>query len=282
MSILGMNDVKENMINSTKLVGLVKAKKAGTLVPEFIYLSEDEYNYFIKYGKVREESIRKIEQFVCGIGLKYESPMFSMRCETKANKNIPRTPPSLLNLGLISRLYQVGEELDDLNNIHVQEMKGYWDRAQRYLDDINDIPRFQSCIEEITWWLVNIYKKIHPDTTHYVILMRMVNGCLTEFSGAGICCDLPDDCEEEKKDFQGIFIPYTQGIPLVRGCWGEGEENISELKIQNPSSYDEIKRYYELLKKEYGEHPYFEYTIEGSRVYILQYEQKSRYVVAGK
>ena len=43
MSILGMNDVKENMINSTKLVGLVKAKKAGTLVPEFIYLSEDEY-----------------------------------------------------------------------------------------------------------------------------------------------------------------------------------------------------------------------------------------------
>lgn len=282
MSILGMNNVNENIINSTKLIGLVKAKKAGTLVPEFICLSEDEYRYFTKYGKVKEESIRKIEEFICDIGLKFKSPMFSMRCETKSNKNIPRTPPSVLNLGLISRLYQTGECLEDLNYVHVQEMKAYWDRAQRYVDDINDIPRFRSCIEEIIWWLMNIYRKIHPDSTHYVILMRMVNGCLNKFSGTGICCDLPNDCIEGKKDFQGIFIPYTQGIPLVKGCWGVGEKNISELKIHNPSAYEEMKRYYYLLKNKYGDHPYFEYTIEGSRVYILQYEQKSRYVVAGK
>lgn len=282
MSVLGMNNVNEDMINCEKLVGLVKVKKLGIRVPEFIYLLEDEYTYFVKYGKVNEESIKNIEEFVRNTRSKNEAALFAMRCETKANKNVPRTPPSLLNLGLISNLYQVGYNFSDLNSVHVQEMKGYWDRAKRYLDDINDIPRFKSCMEEIIWWLMNIYRKIHQDSSHYVILMRMVNGCLTESSGVGICCDLPDECEEVEKDFQGVFIPYSQGIPLVKGCWGEGEENISELKIQNPSAYYELKKYYDLLKNEYGGHPYFEYTIEGSRVYILQYEKRSRYVVAGK
>lgn len=282
MAVFDMDNINENLVNSTKLLGLVKAKKAGVMIPEFIYLSEDDYDYFINHNKINDESLTKIEEFVNGIETLYASSLFSMRCETKANANIPKTPPSLLNLGLISKLYLAGEDVSDLDTVRAKEMKGYWDRAQRYLSQKNDIPRFHSKMEEIEWWLQMIYKRIHPASAHYVIIMRMVDGCKNEVSGAGICCDLPEECDEKIKLFRGIYIPYTQGIPLINGCWGEGEVNIDELNTVNPMAYEEMKHVYNVLKQAYGDHPYFEYAIECEKVYVLQYEQRTRFVVAGK
>ena len=282
MAVLDMDNMNENMVNCSKLLGLVKAKKAGVMIPEFIYLSEDEYDYFIKYNRIYDDSLTKIKEFINKVEASYAPSLFSIRCETKANPNIPKTPPSLLNVGLISKLYLAGEDLSDLNAVHAKEMKGYWDRAQRYLSNINDIPRFHSKMDEIEWWLRMIYQRIHPASAHYVIIMRMVDGCMNEVSGAGICCDLPEDCDERNKYFRGVYIPYTQGIPLVSGCWGEGEVNIEELKAVNPMAYEGLKHVYNVLMHAYGNHPYFEYAIEGEKVYVLQYEQRRRFVVAGR
>lgn len=282
MAVLDMDNVNESMVNCTKLLGLVKAQKAGVMIPEFIYLSEDEYDYFIKHNRINDDSLARIKEFIDEVEASYNSSLFSIRCETKANPNIPKTPPSLLNMGLISKLYIAGEDLSDLDTVQAKEMKGYWDRAQRYLSQKNDIPRFHSKMDEIEWWLQVVYRRIHPASAHYVIIMRMVDGCMNEISGAGICCDLPEDCDEKNKYFRGVYIPYTQGIPLVSGCWGEGEMNIDELNTVNPVAYERLRYVYNELKHSYGDHPYFEYAIEGDNVYVLQYEQRRRFVVAGK
>lgn len=282
MAVIELDEINYLQRNSYKLVGLYKAKKIGIPVPEAVYLTEEEYIYYKKEGKISDECIRDIAKFVKKIELSNLPLLFSLRCETKGNKNVPRTPPSLLNIGILSRLYNLNYNLDNIENLQILELKSYWDRVRFYIEDLNHAPKCKSCIEEIITWLVKIYDKIEVACPHYVIIMRMVDGCFNKTSGVGICCNLPEDCNEKIKKFKGIYIPYSQGIPLVTGCWGKGECDILELAKINPNAYETIQKYYNKLEEKYGENPYFEFTVEGSKVYLLQYEKRRRFVVAGK
>ena len=248
----------------------------GFRVPEGIYLCPEEFEYYSKYNCLSEILVKRVKQFAEKIEKRY-FPFFSIRAESKNSRKKSEIPSTMVNVGIITFLRENGyAKIHE----HVLEaaQESYFDRISLF--NINPRKTFINIEDELLFHIILFYDKMKDSRHDYlkgVILQRMVFGNMDITSGTGICCNWPGE-KTNFSCFKGVFLPQHQGCPLIKGSWGYYELDLSELKDLNIKAYNYIKYVYEHLKVNYFTDPYIEFTIERENVYILQVENRQRYV----
>ena len=110
-----------------------------------------------------------------------------------------------------------------------------------------------------------------------LIVQRMVFGSAGGVSGNGICCNYPES-HGENRMFRGIFLSHQQGIQLRSGAWGTPQVDLAELENICPTSYNALKLHFHAAQDLFGPNPYFEFTLEAGELFILQHEERVRFV----
>lgn len=269
------------MESTMKYAMLKKISEDQIPVPEMLFLGEEEYEYYQENKKLSELLQKKVENFILQIEESNKLPLVSIRCESKrTNEN--RAPVSIVNVG-IEHLLSKDEYGDIKEKLSTAVYESYQDRKKHYVKETNPI-RFGSILEEICFFVTLVYDKIN-DLGYIgnkgIIIQRMVFGNYDHKSGTGICCNYPGEITKESH-CKGIFIPGVCGIPSIKGCWGTGEMSLEEFMCLNPKAYNDLHNIFAFLESKYGANPYIEFTCEGEKLYILQYEIRQRFVQKGK
>lgn len=269
------------MESTMKYVMLKKISEDQIPVPEMLYLGEEEYEYYLENKKLSELLQKKVENFILQIKGSNKLPLVSIRCESKrTNEN--RAPVSIVNVG-IEYLLSTDEYGNIKEKLSTSAYESYQDRKKHYVKDMNPI-RFGSIPEEICFFVTSVYDKINDsgyNGNKGIFIQRMVFGNYDQKSGTGICCNYPGEITTDSH-CKGIFIPGVCGIPSIKGCWGIGEMSLEEFMCLNPKAYNDLHNIFAFLESKYGANPYIEFTCEGEKLYILQYEIRQRFVQKGK
>jgi pyruvate,orthophosphate dikinase len=110
------------------------------------------------------------------------------------------------------------------------------------------------------------YAGIPHDLGTAVNIMAMVFGNSGWDSGTGVCFTRNPSTGEHK--LFGEYLPNAQGEDVVAGV--RTPKPISELKTEMPAIYDELNKHAEKLEQHFRDMQDIEFTIENSRLYILQ------------
>ena len=138
---------------------------------------------------------------------------------------------------------------------------------------LNSKQQLRHCVEAVfnSWNSERAiaYRDFH-DISHDIgtaaIVQKMVFGNLNEKSCTGVL--FSRDCISGKKGIIGEFLPKAQGEDVVSGA--VTPLNISELKVFNPTAYNQLVSIAENLEKTTGDIQDIEFTIEDGNLYILQ------------
>ena len=137
-----------------------------------------------------------------------------------------------------------------------------------------------SASQQYKWCLQAVFKSWHSERAtvyrnHHgishdigtaAIVQQMVFGNLNENSCTGVV--FSRDCISGDKGIIGEFLPKAQGEDVVSGA--VTPKNIKELKEFNPIVYNELVAICERLEKDTGDVQDIEFTVEDSKLYILQ------------
>lgn len=287
---LAAGQTVDRSIMTKKAIGIMRLSNHNFPTPDAIYLDQEEYDFFLTHCKISETAERAIAQFVHSLEEQQLLPLVSIRCESKQAQNGPRTPYSLLNVGLksfsISELEQYPYQYDNIEAFRRTLFKNYSERIT-YLHVSDKEITFSSVVDEILFWLKHMYVELQKVSRTKqglvcgIIIQRMVFGCLNTNSGNGICCNLPGPITKETR-FRGVFLSCQQGVGVSHGCWGENEMDLLSLKDINSRIYFELRGMFDYLEYLYGENCYCEFTVEGERLYLLDYAKRQRKVLAGE
>lgn len=288
MSVYDFENLSKMPINkiTNKAKGLVHLYSVGINIPEGFYLDQEEFEFYVKYRHCSSNVIEMVKDFVKGIKRQKQLPFVSIRCESKSEKGW-RPPYTLLNVGV--RCFDKKDYLsydylyDNIDEFHKQLLQTYNERVEllETFPEYNN--RFFDLTDEIINWIEAIYEDLYINCSIPfdcgIILQRMVFGCINNNSGNGICCNLPGEITNKTR-FQGVFLPKQQGVGIQKGCWGINEINISELLKMNSTVYFELRGVFDFLEKCGTRNPYFEFTLENNKIYILDFTDRQRFVVA--
>ena len=147
--------------------------------------------------------------------------------------------------------------------------------AQNYTTQfpLNARQQYKWCLEAVfgSWHSerATAYRN-HQGISHDIgtaaIVQQMVFGNLNDQSCTGVV--FSRDCISGEKGVIGEFLPKAQGEDVVSGA--VTPKNIKELKDFNPIVYDELIAICERLEKDTGDIQDIEFTVEDSKLYILQ------------
>jgi hypothetical protein len=284
MSIYNCNQLAELCDKkNNKVQGLALLQKANVPTPDFIYIDDDEYNFYRERKSLSPEVISNIDVFIKKNISNGRFPLFSMRCESKYHCSNIRTPISLLNVGLKSIDDNVIKKINDERPTFFYKTleNTYKRRANILCSNINVPITYKDTLDELVFWLCCLYNKlseINVNVSCGVIIQQMVYGCWDEKSCSGVCCALPDN-EYDDYEFRGIILHKQQGFGLEKGKWGECEYDLKRLLSINNSAYFTLRGIYEYLCSLYGPERYLEFTIESNDVFILEHLTRKRMVV---
>lgn len=286
MALYQLDDIIDDMNRkhfTNKFVMLKQLGGEGIQVPEAIYADESEYEYFQANSSLSSTLISVINNFVSDINIKGYLPLFSIRCEKKVGFEYSKRPPiTIVNVGSESLLQDNTSDIKYVEWCHIKSKvyESFKGRACKY-DEFVLGQKYVDKVSEICNWVSIVYNQMKR--TKYlgnrgIIIQRMIMGNLDDKSGSGICCNWPGDINKKSR-FKGVFIPNSHGIPVTKGCWGEGELNLCSLESINPKAYYKLYDIFCYLEEKYGDNPYLEFTVEKEEVYILQYEIRQRLVL---
>ncbi|HAF50584.1 MAG TPA: pyruvate, phosphate dikinase [Synergistaceae bacterium] len=115
----------------------------------------------------------------------------------------------------------------------------------------------------ITYRRIN---NISDDLGTAVNVVTMVFGNLGDDCGTGVC--FTRDPSTGEKGLYGEFLTNAQGEDVVAGI--RTPQPISDLKKVMPKIYDELLKVADLLERHYEDMQDIEFTVEKSKLYILQ------------
>jgi hypothetical protein len=264
-------------VTGRKAHGLARLAAHGIATPAFIVLDDDEFRGWSVErrlsGAVRPGLAALIDR-----ALRAGQPaLFSVRCEgTSAATDGCPPPPSILNVGLAGAL--AGARLPAsaavLRETHEQRVALFEQRHGPARIVGGDL------LAELCAWIERMFEALAVGAWSFasrnLIVQRMVFGSADERSGNGICCNLPGDVPAGR--FRGVFLPGQQGIPAIRGAWGDPQVDLRVLETINPVVYHELARIFDRLEAAAPD-PYLEFAVERTALYCMQYEQRRRRVV---
>jgi pyruvate,orthophosphate dikinase len=117
---------------------------------------------------------------------------------------------------------------------------------------------------------------IPDDLGTAVTVQRMVFGNMGEHSGSGVAFTRDPTTGEARPD--GDFLLNAQGEDVVAGV--RNTENLDDLQRRMPEAHAELVESLTLLERHYSDIQDVEYTIEDSRLYILQTRSAKRHAQA--
>jgi hypothetical protein len=258
-----------------KARGLARLVALGVATPEFAVLDHEEFQAWSS-GRRLSPAVHTGLEALVGRAARSGAPLFSVRCEATSAAAGARPPPSILNVGLAGlRAGDPPAPRDVLAVTHAQRVAAFEQRCgpARVVDGGDVVATLCAWIERMFEALVGAAASF---ASRNVVVQRMVYGCADPRSGNGICCNLPDPAPDSR--FRGVFLPGQQGIPAIRGAWGDPQVELGELGAINPGAYRELARIFDRLEAHRPD-PYLEFTVEGAALYCMQYEQRRRRVV---
>jgi len=125
----------------------------------------------------------------------------------------------------------------------------------------------------ITYRLLN---KISDDLGTAVSIVTMVFGNMGNDSATGVAFTRNPSTGEKK--LYGEYLTNAQGEDVVAGI--RTPKPIDELKEEMPQAYDELLRVSEILEHHYRDMQDMEFTIEKSKLYMLQTRSGKRTATA--
>jgi len=237
-SMPGMMDTILNLgLNDETVIGLAQKSKN----PRFSY---DAYRRFIQmFGNV-----------VLGIAHeKFEEIISEKKRQRGVSQDIE------LNAEDLKEIIEKYKEL-------IKKEKGFdlpqspWKQLKMAIDSV-----FKSWNNPRAITYRNIHRIPH-DLGTAVNIQTMVFGNLGENSGTGVCFTRNPSTGENK--FYGEFLMNAQGEDVVAGI--RTPEPIESLEKRQPEVYKQLWEIYKKLEKHYKDMQDIEFTIEDSKLYILQ------------
>jgi hypothetical protein len=261
-----------------KARGLARLVAHGIATPEFVVLDDDEYQAWSAGRRLSPAVHPGLEALLNRTARSGEPLLFSIRCEATSAAASDCPPPTILNVGLAglrARRAPLALSLATLASTYEQRMALFEQRhGPAWVAESEDL------LASICAWIDRMYQALADTAGSFssrnLVVQRMVFGCADERSGNGICCNLPGSIRDGR--FRGVFLPGQQGIPAIRGAWGDPQVDLRELRIINASAYHELERIFDRLES-LDLDPYLEFTVQGSSLYCMQYEQRRRHVV---
>lgn len=269
--------------NKTK--GIKEAAQLGFRIPEGFIVSAETYDYYKESLSLPKDfsfelssNIEKLGEIVGKVfgSTNYYPPLLvSVRCGEKRQEDY--LPQSLINIGLPASYDENNEFLSSLDSNRRMMLDMLVSNTQ---DDISYFCDLEP-IEQIEQLIIFIYKRFIATESeglaisdHSLLIQQMVYGDLNSFSVSGSAYTRnPYTLAEEdygkyiKKS--GHFINFIET---------DKKNDLSELKIEMPRVYYELKGIFSTLEEHYKEARYVEYIIEDGQVYILQ-NSSGKYLV---
>jgi hypothetical protein len=261
-----------------KARGLARLVAHGFATPEFVLLDDDELQAWSAERRLSGAVRPGLEALLDRTVRSGETPLFSIRCEATSAATSARPPPTILNVGLAglrARRSPPGISPAALASTHEQRVALFEQRhGPARVTESEDV------LATLCAWIERMFQALAGTAGSFssrnLVVQRMVFGCADERSGNGICCNLPEPAPDGR--FRGVFLPGQQGIPAIRGAWGDPQVDLRELQTINPGAYRELARIFDRLES-LAPDPYLEFTVQGSSLYCMQYEQRRRHVV---
>ena len=149
--------------------------------------------------------------------------------------------------------------------------------------DITDLPNLYAAIRYVldSWYSPNAkaYRKLHDISDSLgtaVVVQRMVYGDLGKMSGTGVVFTRNPNTGD--RELYGEFLRRARGEAIVSGT--VTPHPIGELRLTDPAKYSELKVVCRVLEKHFKDMQDVEFTIEQSRLYILQTRAGKRTALA--
>jgi hypothetical protein len=259
-----------------KAHGLAQLVAHGVATPAFVVLDDGELAAWSAQRRLSAAVRSGLAALIDRTTRAGAPAVFSVRCEGTSATNAARPPPSILNVGLTE--LAAGPRPP---HPAPATLRATYDERVALFEQRHGparIPR-GDLLATLCAWIARMFEAIAAGgalASHNLVVQRMVFGCADARSGNGICCNLPDASPDGR--FRGVFLPGQQGIPAIRGVWGEPQVDLRALETINPDAYHALARIFDRLEA-VAPDPYLEFTVEGSALYCMQYEQRRRRVV---
>ncbi len=240
-SMPGMMDTILNLgLNDEVVAAMIK----GNPDPKFERFVYDSYRRFIQM----------FSDVVMGVGKKHFEELID---EMKKKKNV---------------VYDVDLTAEDLKELAEQFKAEY----KQELDEdfpTDPVVQLKEAIKAVfrSWDnpRANVYRRDNDIPYSWgtaVSVMPMVFGNLNNISGTGVAFTR-DPATGEKK-LMGEFLVNAQGEDVVAGI--RTPMHISEMEKQFPEAYGQFTKVCEILEKHYHDMQEMEFTVENSKLYMLQ------------
>lgn len=255
-----------DLATGRKARGLAQLVAHGIATPAFAVLDDAERAYWIRHRTLSSAVAPGLRALVDRASHAGAPALFSVRCEATSAATGARPPPTILNIGLTHIPHATGA----LRETYEQRVALFERHHGAARVDGGDL------LATLGAWIARMFEALgDAPVSHNVVIQRMVFGCADERSGNGICCNLPAPGPQSR--FHGVFLPGQQGIPAIRGAWGDPQIDLHALAALNPGAYRELSQIFDRLEA-IAPDPYLEFTVEGRALYCMQYEQRRRRV----
>lgn len=267
-------------VTGRKARGLALLTGHGIATPEFIVLDDREFQAWTETRRLTPAVREGVADLLARTVARGAPALFSMRCEATSAATGVRPPPTILNIGH-ARFVADGAGAAGLALTTAALAATYEQRIAAFAHRHGPVGVIDTgdVLATIHAWIARMFQALEPVAgscgSRELVVQRMVFGCADERSGNGICCNFPEHAGGER--FRGVFLPGQQGIPTLRGAWGRPQVDLDELARISPGAHRDLAQTFERLER-LAPDPYLEFTVESSRLYCLQYEQRRRHV----
>lgn len=274
-------DEQERLHVDSKAYNLLELKKIGLNIPDTLIILREGYEYYSKTGEILSHLENEIDVFLQET-LKKGYCTFAIRC---GDKNVLKSlPQTIIHVGITD------EYMNSLPNHIVSENKRLFYQQMAKVDvllgdanlenNIKEISCLKTPLSQCLYTIGKIYEVfkslaqngfIYSDYT--IIIQKMVLGNADRYSGYGTAYTR-HPYTGKKMDY-GQYMLQKQGVvvnEMPNYLW----KDISELQIDIPDVYNELKESLKAIEKYYKDIRFVEFVIEKKVLFFTQLSVRNR------